>query len=407
MRLPATSSAPVRSLLAVLLASALTLVLTSAASGRAARAASASDVFDPGRFPHPRAVTNPWLPLEPGMQLVYRGMTVEGTRRVHHRLVSTVTDLTKVIDGVRTVVVWDRDFSAGRRVEAELAFFAQDSAGNVWELGEYPEEYEGRRIVKSPTWIHGLSRAQAGISMKAAPRVGRPSYSLGLGPAVGFTDRARVVRVGQRTCIPARCFTHVLVVDEFNPDQPGKHQYKYYARGIGTVRVGWSGAKEDSKETLALVDVRRLGPRAVEAARKEALKLEQSAYRTSKSMYGRTPPVEIAAIKPRSFGWAKLAARTGPRGGSQRRFATRSARIVITARVTALPTFLRGMKVEVIRPDGRVVRTSWIRAPRQGETVPITLAHAVFGRHPGRWHARFVVQQSVRSAITFAVRRVA
>ena len=197
------------------------------------------------------------------------------------------------------------------------------------------------------------------------------------------------------------------MVDEFNPDQPGKHQYKYYARGIGTVRVGWSGAKEDSKETLVLVDVRRLGPRAVEAARKEALKLEQSAYRTSKSMYGRTPPVEIAAIKPRSFGWAKLAARTGRRGGSQRRFATRSARIVITARVTALPTFLRGMKVEVIRPDGRIVRTSWIRAPRQGETVPITLAHAVFGRHPGRWHARFVVQQSVRSAITFAVRRVA
>ena len=258
------------------------------------------------------------------MQFTYRGRTIEGTEAVGHRLVSTVTDLTKTIDGVRTVVVWDRDFSAGELVEAEIAFFAQDDAGNVWELGEHPEAYEDGKIVESPTWIQGIDRAQAGISMKAAPRPGTPSYSLGLGPAVGFTDRARVLKVGDRTCIPSRCFSGVLLVDEFNPDQPGKHQLKYYAPGVGNVRVGWSGANEDSKETLVLVALERLGARAMAKARREALKLEASAYRTSKSIYGRTAPSEPAGVQTGSLGWARLASRSSLRGGSQSRFAATS-----------------------------------------------------------------------------------
>ena len=43
---------------------------------------------------------------------------------------TTVTDLSKVIDGVRTLVIWERDYTAGQLSEPELAFFAQDNAGN-------------------------------------------------------------------------------------------------------------------------------------------------------------------------------------------------------------------------------------------------------------------------------------
>jgi hypothetical protein len=410
MRLRATPSKPIRRTWmrlasACLAAASLSLVLAGSVFGGTTGSARAADGYDQARFENSTAIDNPWQSLQPGMQSVYQGTTLDGTKRVRHRFVSIVTDLTKVIDGVRTVVVWDRDFSGGELVEAELAFFAQDTAGNVWELGEYPEEYEGGKVVKAPAWIHGLLGARAGIFMKAVPRLGTPSYSLGLGPAVGFTDRARVLKLGQKTCIPARCFTNVLVVDEFNPDQPGKHQLKYYARGQGNVRVGWSGANEDSKETLELVDEARLGPGALARARAGALKIEKRAYRMSKSMYGHTPPAEIAGVQLGSLGWARLASRSSARGGVQRSFAASSARIVITVRLTVLPRLARGMKVEVIRPDGRIVRTLWIsRAIRQGETVPVTLARAVFARHPGRWRARFVVQRSVRSAITFAVR---
>ena len=403
MLLPVTPPPPARKhgtrLLAAMIAAAslaLMLVLTTPAS--------AADDFDAAVFSHPTRIDNPWQSLQPGMQYTYRGRTIEGTEAVGHRLVSTVTDLTKVIDGVRTVVVWDRDFSAGELVEAEIAFFAQDDAGNVWELGEHPEAYEHGKIVESPTWIHGVERARAGISMKAAPRAGTPSYSLGLGPVVGFTDRARVLAVGDKTCIPARCFSRVLLVDEFNPDQPGKHQLKYYAPGVGNVRVGWSGAKEDSKETLVLVALERLGARGVAKARSEALKLEASAYRTTRSVYGHTQPAEAAPIASGSFGWARLAASSSAGGASQTSFAATAPRIVLTARVTSLPDALRGMKIEVIRPGGRIVRTVWLSGARQGETVSVELPRALYLQHPGAWKARFVVQRSVRSAITFAVR---
>ena len=259
-----------------------------AGAGGAQPDVSARD-FDPGNFSRSTTVDNQWLPLVPGTQLVFTGFSTEGKERFSHRVVFTVTDLTKEIGGVRSVVLWDRDYSDGELVEAELAFFAQDDDGNVWQLGEYPEEYENGKIVAHPAWFHGIKRARAGLTMKAEPRRGTPSYSLGWGPAVGFNDRAKVLRTGQRTCVRVGCFDDVLVVDEFNPDEPGKHQLKYYARGVGNVRVGWAGANEEQKETLVLAKVVRLGASARAAARAAALELERRAYRISKRVYGQTP----------------------------------------------------------------------------------------------------------------------
>src|SRR5215203_3825217 len=88
-------------------------------------------------------ITNQWLPLKPGTKLIYKGSAIpEGEKtRVKRRVVSTVTDLSKWIDGVRTLVIWEKDYTAGQLGESEIAFFAQDKAGNVWLLGEYPEEF--------------------------------------------------------------------------------------------------------------------------------------------------------------------------------------------------------------------------------------------------------------------------
>ncbi len=247
--------------------------------------------FDASNFDSSASIDNQWFPQKPGTRLVFRGTTTEGKERIPHRVVFTVTDLTKTIAGVRNVVLWERDYSAGELSEAEIAFFAQDSDGNVWQLGEYPEEYEAGKIVASPLWIHGLQGARAGLSMRAVPRTGTPSYSLGWGPAIGFNDRARVLKMSQRTCVPYGCYKKVLIIDEYNPDEPGKHQLKYYARGVGNVRVGWAGKNEDTKETLALVAIDRLGSKAMAQARAAARKLEASAYERKK-VYGETPPLE-------------------------------------------------------------------------------------------------------------------
>ena len=208
-----------------------------------------------------------------------------------HRVVFTVTDLTKVVNGVRSVVIWERDFTSGKLAETELAFFAQDNDGNVWQLGQYPEVYEDGKLVEAPAWISGLKGARAGIVMKKQPRLGTPAYSQGFAPPpINWVDHAQVYRTGVKTCVPFDCFTGVLVTREFEPGKPGANQLKYYARSVGNVRVGWLGANDHSQEVLMLVEVVHLSSAAMARARADALKLEKRAYKISKAVYGRTPP---------------------------------------------------------------------------------------------------------------------
>src|SRR3989337_2813442 len=207
--------------------------------------------FDPANFDDPTNIDNQWFPLKPGMQYTYEGVTEEGGETIPHRVIIIVTNLTKVIDGVRTVVTWDQDFSDEELVETELSFFAQDNDGNVWRLGEYPEVYELGNLIEAPAWIQGLKGARAGVMMDAEPPLGQPSHSQGWGPAVDFTDRGQVDQTGQQTCVPLDCYEDVLVVAEFTKEEIDAFQLKYYARGVGNVRVGWRGA-DATKETLEL-----------------------------------------------------------------------------------------------------------------------------------------------------------
>jgi hypothetical protein len=203
----------------------------------------------------------------------------------------TVTDLTKVVDGVRTVVIWDRDVNAGRLTEGELAFMAQDDDGTVWNFGEYPEEYRRGRFAGAPdTWLAGIAGARAGIGMPADPRPGTASYLQGWAPGIDFADRAKVAAIGRRACVPARCYRHVLVIDEWNPEEPGARQSKLYAPGVGNVRVGAAGG--DEREVLVLSAVRRLGPVRMAKVRAAALALERRAYRVHPKLYGPTPPAQ-------------------------------------------------------------------------------------------------------------------
>jgi hypothetical protein len=249
--------------------------------------------FDAGSFARSIPITNAWMPLKPGTRFVFEGTTIEddGTA-VPHRFVITVTDLTKVIGGVRAAVTWDLDYSDGELVEAELAFFAQDTSGTVWRMGEYPEEYDEGKFVAATPWIHGLEEARAGIEMHAKPQPGTPSYAQGWGPAVGWTDRGQVDQVGQKTCVKTGCYDDVVVIAETSGSEPDAHQLKYYARGVGNVRVGWRGSGEKTKETLELISVEHLDAAALAAARVKALELERSAYQRSKTVYARTPPAQ-------------------------------------------------------------------------------------------------------------------
>ena len=253
---------------------------------------SVSEVFDPTNFTDPTMIDNPWLPFVSGTQWTFEGSANVDGKRIKRRVVNTTTDLTKVINGTRAVMNYELDYDSGELVEAELAFFVQDDDGTVWHLGQYPEEYENGKYVESKPWLAGFEDAKAGITMLADPQLATPSYSEGWGPKVGWTDRARVFEVGSKTCVPAGCYTGVLVIDEFNRDEPDAHQLKYYASDVGGVRVGWAGTNEEEQETLELVKVVHLDPDALAKVRVAALALEQHAYVTSKDIYGQTEPAQ-------------------------------------------------------------------------------------------------------------------
>lgn len=266
------------------------------ASSSAAAAQPAAEDYDRSLFGDSANVEHRWYPLRPGTRLDYRGSSVEDGERLRHGVTIIVTDLTKVIDGVENVVVWERDYENGDLVETELAMFAQDRDGNIWHMGEYPEEWEEGQFAKAPAWVHGIAGASAGITIPAQPREGTPGYAQGYAPPpISWADRGRVHKTGQRTCVPAGCYGDVVVIEEFERSVPGAFQDKYYAPGVGVVRVGWRGENDDSKEVLVLVARRTLTPEQMDEARADARALEDRAYKISKDVFGRTPRAEVAA----------------------------------------------------------------------------------------------------------------
>src|SRR5919106_2004323 len=243
--------------------------------------------FDPDNFDDPTTIDNEWFPLIPGTQFVYEGFTVdENGEEIPHEIVFTVTDLTKEIGGVRSVVILDEDFSDGELEEKELTFFAQDNDGNVWHLGQYSETYEGEEFIGGIAFLVGhLEGARAGIMMLAEPKLGTPSYSQGFAPPpINFTDRGQVFETGQKISVPFGDFEDVLVIKETNQEEPDAFQLKYYAASVGNIRIG---GEDVQQETLELVDVEELSPDALAEVRAEALELE-----TRANVYGSTPPAE-------------------------------------------------------------------------------------------------------------------
>ena len=79
---------------------------------------------------------------------------------------------------------------------------------------------------------------------------------------------------------------------EFSRSEPGAFQLKYYAPGVGNVRVGYGGPNEHEHEVLVLTERAMLDADALAAVRDAALAQEADAYRLSPALYGATAPAE-------------------------------------------------------------------------------------------------------------------
>jgi hypothetical protein len=199
---------------------------------------------DPAQFTD--KITNQYFPLVPGTVMVY-----EGTRDgVPLRIEVTVTDETKDIMGVRTSVV--RDIVTGALEERTSDWYAQDASGNVWYFGEDTKEYTNGVVSSTAgSWEAGVDGALPGIIMQASPAQG-DAYRQEYRPTVA-EDVALIKRVGASAEVPAGRYSDVLVTNDRDLLDLNKDEDKYFAPGVGLVKLG--GLVNGHREDVWLVSI--------------------------------------------------------------------------------------------------------------------------------------------------------
>lgn len=189
---------------------------------------------------------NPYFILEPGYTLVLE--------QGRERLTITVLNDTRIIDGVETRVVEERESRSGQLVEVSRNFFAISRRTNdVYYFGEEVDIYKAGKIVSHEgAWLAGSNGARFGLMMPGAPTHGYKFYQE-VAPGIAM-DRAEIVSLNETLKTPAGDFKNVLKTVETTPLERGS-EAKYYASGVGLLQDG----------TLKLV---KYGKPSVAAARR-------------------------------------------------------------------------------------------------------------------------------------------
>jgi hypothetical protein len=185
---------------------------------------------DPSEFT--TQIDNPYWPMKPGSRWIFRETDAEGSVS---KVVVTVLDKTKMIaNGVEARVVHDQVTEDGQIKEDTFDWYAQDSDGNLWYLGEDTAEYEnGKLKTKEGSWEAGVDGALAGIIMPAKPQVGmtyREEYYKG-----HAEDGASIVGTNALVKVPYGRFTGGIQTRNFSGIEPDVIEEKIYAKGVGVV----------------------------------------------------------------------------------------------------------------------------------------------------------------------------
>lgn len=219
--------------------------------------------FDPAHFDDPRNPTrpNPYFPLQVGSRWEYRGGDEVNTLEV--------LDETKLIDGVRCIVVSDLVTRDGDVVEDTDDWFALARDGNVWYCGEEVKDYESfdgddprkpELVSIDGSFKAGRDRDKPGVIFQAAPETGQ-SYleEFSLGNAEDVTDVLSTTyahgadpeldRSVPEALARLLCAGDCVVTRNYSLLEPKVVARKYYARGIGF----FLEVKPDTGEAVQLV----------------------------------------------------------------------------------------------------------------------------------------------------------
>ena len=172
---------------------------------------------------------NPYFNLEPGSRLTL----VDGK----DTLTITVLGETKVVDGVKTRVVEERETKNEKLIEVSRNYFAIDkTTGDVYYFGEDVDTYtDGKVTGHGGAWLAGVDGARFGLMIPGKPKVGDKYYQE-VAPKVAM-DRAEVVSVTDEVKVPAGDFKNSLRTRETSALEPGSED-KLYAAGVGLLKDG-------------------------------------------------------------------------------------------------------------------------------------------------------------------------
>jgi hypothetical protein len=246
----------IRNIIALVLASAIAAVGLTACDDDSSGSSDSStsglpqpgeDVtLDPADFS--TTIDNPYWPMAVGSKWVSEETDAEGAVR---HVVVTVTDKTKVLaNGVEARVVHDAVTEDGQPEEITDDYYAQDSAGNIWYLGEDTAEYTNGKVTSTHgSFEAGVDGAQGGVVVPAHPEAGqffRQEFYAG-----EAEDEATILSLDEQVQVAAGHFTDVMLTSERNPLEPRVAELKFYAPNVGPVfAIGVSGST-DREELLS------------------------------------------------------------------------------------------------------------------------------------------------------------
>ena len=192
-------------------------------------------------------INNPFHPLVPGRLFTYVGEKEEdGEIEVEKNqvLVTFGTKDVAIGGGTTCRVVRDIEWTDDVLMEYTDDWYAQDTDGNVWYMGEYTTAYEydddGNLTGTNHdgSWEAGVDGALPGWIMKANPLPGEDPYYQEYYEDEA-EDTAEVLSLMASVSVPYGDFDNCLQTLEWNPlDAPDiEYEHKFYARGLGLVLV--------------------------------------------------------------------------------------------------------------------------------------------------------------------------
>jgi hypothetical protein len=162
--------------------------------------------------------------LEPGYRLRYQDG--ETTRTV------TVRRKTKIIDGVETRVVEQREERGGQLIKVLSKYYALDEATDaVYCFGVHVDTYADGKLVNHGGWQSGNGGATFNLAVPGTPQMGDKSVRR------NAQKLYEVVDIGEQVVTPAGTFTNCLRTQETNAAE-NQVDEKIYAPGVGPVKDG-------------------------------------------------------------------------------------------------------------------------------------------------------------------------